>query len=99
MVALADYYVVTERAAFQDARPRLDVGVATDEGVYELGAFTYVGSLGDDAALHRDARRDDDVVGDDRIGADPAPSSTRTFSPITTGPSSSSSSTCALRPT
>ena len=53
---LADYDVVAERAAFQEAGPRLHVGVAADEGVYELGALAYVGALGDHATLHRGAR-------------------------------------------
>ena len=67
---LADYDVVAEGAALQEAGPRLHVGVAADEGVYELGALAYVGALGDHAALHRGARADDDVVGDDGVGAD-----------------------------
>jgi hypothetical protein len=66
---LSDYYVVAERAALQDAGPRLDVGVAADEGANELRALAYVGPLSDHAALHRGASRDDDVVGDHRVGA------------------------------
>ena len=56
--ALADDDVVTEGAALQDAGPGLDVGVAADERIYELGPLAYVGALGDDAALHGGAGGD-----------------------------------------
>src|SRR4029450_5526824 len=49
----------------------VDVERAAAGVVHGLGAFTYVGPLSDDAALHRGTRRDDDVVGDHGVGPDP----------------------------
>src|SRR4028119_1487708 len=59
---LAHDDVVPERATLEDARPRLHIGVATYEGIPELGPPAYVGPVGDDAALDARARGDDDVV-------------------------------------